>query len=96
MATHHVVPQPLGQLLVPLDGEVETVVSEEGHVDLSVLLGEKKKKKANASHTDSSPETSAALLLSWLPASAARAGLPAGGEGRRAPERAGEPRRSCP
>lgn len=32
----HVVPQSLGQLLVTLDGEVEAVVSEEGHVDLPI------------------------------------------------------------
>lgn len=35
---HHVVPHALGQLLVTLDGEVEAVVGEEGHVDLPVLL----------------------------------------------------------
>lgn len=39
-ATHHVVPQALGQLFVPLYGEVEAVVSEEGHIDFPVLLRE--------------------------------------------------------
>lgn len=38
LAAHHVVPHALGQLLVALDGEVEAVVGEEGHVDLPVLL----------------------------------------------------------
>lgn len=38
-AAHHVVPQALAQLLVPLYGEVEAVVSEEGHIDLPVLHG---------------------------------------------------------
>lgn len=42
LIVHHVVPQPLGQLLVPLYGEVEAVVSEEGQVDLPVLLTETK------------------------------------------------------
>ena len=42
LIVHHVVPQPLGQLLVPLYGEVEAVVSEEGHVDLPILLMETK------------------------------------------------------
>lgn len=41
-ATHHVVPQALGQLFVPLYGEVEAVVSEEGHIDFPVLLGDTK------------------------------------------------------
>lgn len=39
---HHVVPKALGQLLVALDGEVEAVVSEEGHIDLPVLLRDTK------------------------------------------------------
>lgn len=41
-ATHHVVPQAFGQLFVPLYGEVEAVVSEEGHIDFPVLLGDTK------------------------------------------------------
>lgn len=38
---YHVVPQSLGQLLVSLYSEVETVVSEEAHIDLSILPGDK-------------------------------------------------------
>lgn len=41
-ATHHVVPQALGQLFMPLYGEVEAVVSEEGHIDFPILLGDTK------------------------------------------------------
>lgn len=41
-AAHHVVPKALGQLFVPLYGEVEAVVSEEGHIDFPVLLGDTK------------------------------------------------------
>lgn len=42
IVVHHVVPQALGQLFVPLYGEVEAVMSEEGHIDLPVLLGDTK------------------------------------------------------
>lgn len=35
--SHHVVPQALGQLLMSLHGEVETVWSEEAHVNLPIL-----------------------------------------------------------
>lgn len=42
MIVHHVVPQSLSQLLVSLYGEVEAVVSEEGHINLPVLLRETK------------------------------------------------------
>lgn len=35
---HHVVPQPFGQLLVALDGEVKAVMSEERHVNPPALL----------------------------------------------------------
>lgn len=41
-STDHVVPQPFGQLLVPLDGEVEAIVSEEGHIDPPVLKKQNK------------------------------------------------------
>ena len=41
-SVYHVVPQALGQLLVALDGEVEAVVGEEGHVDFSALTRETK------------------------------------------------------
>lgn len=44
-STHHVVPQSLGQLLMSLYGEVEAVVSEEGHINLSILLSERHTKK---------------------------------------------------
>lgn len=109
LSVHHVVPNALGQLFVTLYSEVETVVSEEAHIDLPVLLGQtsvdkcfftqtnKKKLQLEQSidsqfscyctvfHNDSSPNTC------WL-----WGGVPAGGEGRRASERAEGQQQSHP
>lgn len=35
---HHVIPQSFGQLLMSLYGEVEAVMSEEGHINLPILF----------------------------------------------------------